>query len=127
MTMGDVPVPSGPAGLLLCRDLIFTSKITGTARALGKTVVVAGNRALATAMLERWAPQVVFVDLTAGDLVNVESLRAFQAQARSAPFVAFGPHVDAQALADAAEAGCELVLTRGRFTAELPDLIGRYL
>jgi len=27
--------PGGPAGLLLSRDLIFTSKVTGTARELG--------------------------------------------------------------------------------------------
>ena len=32
-----VPVPAnaGPTGILLSRDLIFTSKVTGTAAALG--------------------------------------------------------------------------------------------
>ena len=60
---------AGPPGLLLSRDLIFTSKITGTAAALGQRVLVAGNVALATAMIEQWRPRVVFVDLAAGDLV----------------------------------------------------------
>ena len=67
----DVPSPEGPepAGLLLSRDLIFTSKVTGTARALGRRVLVAGNSALAAAMIGQCRPKVVFVDLAAGDLV----------------------------------------------------------
>lgn len=125
-----VPAPEGnrPAGLLLSRDLIFTSKITGTARALGHQVLVAGNAALAAAMIEQWRPKVVFVDLTAGDLVSVPALLAFrQAAGASTPFVAYGPHVEVAALEAARAAGCAEVLVRSKFTAELPALIERYL
>lgn len=122
-----VAVPDGPAGLLLSRDLIFTSKITGTAQALGHRVVVAGSVALARAMLGRWAPVVVFVDLAAGDLVGSPSLLQYQEVAPpGTPFVAFGSHVDAEALANARAAGCDPVLPRSRFTSELPALIERY-
>ena len=117
-----------PVGLLLCRDLIFTSKVTGTASALGRKVLVAGNRALALAAIEQSHPKVVFVDLAAGDLVNTEALRAYQEQAGpETPFVAFGSHVDTEALAAAKAAGCDPVLPRSRFSGELPDLIRRYL
>ncbi len=69
----------------------------------------------------------VFVDLAAGDLVAPAALRAFQEQAGpGTPFVAFGSHVDAEALAAARAAGCDPVLPRSRFSAELPDLIRRY-
>jgi CheY-like chemotaxis protein len=122
-----MPTPDGPTGLLLSRDLFFTSKITGTARALGRRVVVAGNSALASSMIEQWRPAVVFVDLAAGDLVEPAALLAYRQLAPGTPFVAFGSHVDTQALAAASAAGCDPVLPRSRFTAELPDLVRRYL
>ena len=123
----NVPTPDGPAGILLSRDLIFTSKVTGTASALGHRVIVAGNVALASAMMAKWTPAVVFVDLAAGDLVSVESLGKYrETAAPGTPFVAFGSHVDTKSLADAAEAGCDPVMPRSRFTNELPALIRRY-
>lgn len=128
---GVVPVPdpgAGPAGLLLSRDLIFTSKITGTARALGCQVLTAGNTSLASAMIEQWQPRAVFVDLASGDLVSPAALLAYR---RLAPpetaFIAFGSHVDTAALATASAAGCDPVLPRSRFVNELPELIRRYL
>ena len=117
-----------PPGILLSRDLIFTSKVTGTARMLGRRVLVAGDVALASAMIAQWQPRVVFVDLAAGDLVQSAALMAFQKLAAPAtPFVAFGSHVDTAALASARALGCDPVLPRSRFSAELPDLISRYL
>jgi CheY-like chemotaxis protein len=116
----------GPTGLLLSRDLIFTSKVTGTARELGYRVLVAGNAALAAAMIDQWRPKVVFVDLTAGELVGAPALAAYRkAAGPGAAFVAFGPHVDTAALDAARAAGCDEVLTRSKFTAELPALIRR--
>ncbi|MEO6808689.1 MAG: response regulator [Isosphaeraceae bacterium] len=132
MTTESEPTPApdaeGPAGLLLSRDLIFTSKVTGTARLLGGRVVVAGNSALAVASIERLRPKVVFVDLGAGNLVNLDALRTYQGVAGAGvPFVAFGSHVDTEALAAARSAGCDPVLARSRFTADLPNLMRRYL
>lgn len=121
------PPDGGPVGLLLSRDLIFTSKITGTARALGQRVMVAGNIALASSMIAQWSPAVVFVDLAAGDLVAPEALMAFRASAPETPFVAFGSHVDTAALAAASAAGCDDVMPRSKFTNVLPDLIRRFL
>jgi len=121
------PIPAGPAGLLLSRDLIFTSKVTGTAAALGHRVIVAGNVALVRAMLAAWTPTVIFVDLAAGDLVGSPSLLQYREVAPpGTPFVAFGSHVDTEALANAKSAGCDPVMPRSRFTVELPTLIRRY-
>ena len=125
--LDPIPTPEGPAGLLLSRDLIFTSKVTGTASALGHRVIVAGNVALASAMLAKWPPKVVFVDLAAGDLVSTDSIVKYLGIAPpGTPFVAFGSHVDVSTLAAAAAAGCDPVMPRSRFTAELPTLIRRY-
>jgi len=121
------PPGTEPPGMLLSRDLIFTSKVTGTARALGHRVVVAGDVALAASMIAQWTPRVVFVDLSAGDLVQPAALLAFRKLAApGTPFVAFGSHVDTAALAAARGAGCDPVLPRSRFSAELPELIRQY-
>jgi CheY-like chemotaxis protein len=118
----------GPVGLLLSRDLIFTSKVTSTARALGRRVLVAGDANLAATLIEQWRPLVVFVDLAAGALTEPAVLLALRSvSGRATPFVAFGSHVETDRLAAAAAAGCDPVLPRSRFTTELPELIGRYL
>ncbi len=124
-----VPVPAGagPTGILLSRDLIFTSKVTGTARGLGHRVLVAGTSSLALAMIEQWRPCVVFVDLAAGDLVAPAALVAYQELTGPATaFLAFGSHVDTEALAAARATGCDPVMPRSKFSAELPEWIGRY-
>ncbi len=122
------PEAETPVGLLLSRDLIFTSKVTGTASALGRKVVVAGQVAQALAIIEKWPPRVVFVDLAAGELVASPALLQYQGAAGpGTPFLAFGSHVDVEALAEAARAGCDPVMPRSRFTAELPALIRRFL
>lgn len=121
------PPPGGPDAVLLCQDLIFTSKITGTARELGFRVLVAGTEPLARAMLEQWRPGVVFVDLSHPIFRQGESILAYRSICPEARFIAFGAHVEAEALGAARDAGCDPVLPRSKFTATLPDLMTRYL
>jgi len=116
------------SGVLLSRDLMFTVKITGTAKELGHRVQVAGNAELASGFIREHRPKAVFVDLAAGPLVAPETLKELLAIAGpGVPFIAFGSHVDAAALAAARAAGCDPVMPRSKFTMELPDLIRRYL
>ena len=117
-----------PCGLLLSRDLIFTAKIIGTARELGHRVLVVGDARRASDIITENHPRVVFADLTAGDLVATACLLALRQQAGpGVPFIAFGPHIDTEALAAASAAGCDLVLPRSKFSATLPELIQSYL
>jgi DNA-binding NarL/FixJ family response regulator len=122
------PPDAAPPGLLLSRDLIFTAKVTGTAGALGRRVLVAGGAEAAADLIGRRKPRVIFVDLAAGDLVEPAALASLQRLAGpETPFVAFGSHVDTAALEAARAAGCAVVLPRSRFSAELPALIRQYL
>jgi DNA-binding NarL/FixJ family response regulator len=116
-----------PLGLLISRDLFFNSKITGTAQALGKRVLVAGTRTAVLARIESDSPKAVFVDLAAGDAASAESIAAYRAIAPEIPMIAFGSHVDTDSLATAKSAGCDEVMPRSKFTMVLPDLIQRYL
>jgi hypothetical protein len=120
-------IGSEPAGLLLSRDLIFTSKVKGTAVELGYSIFVAGNDSQVRSMIESCRPLVVFVDLTAGDLCAPRALVLYQEIAGPEVwFVAFGSHVDVNALQAARTAGCHVVLPRSRFAAELPALMRQY-
>jgi DNA-binding NarL/FixJ family response regulator len=118
---------SGSHGLLLSRDLIFTTKIKATAAELGYQIHVASDVILAESLIANHRPQVILIDLTAGDLCALSALCAYRKLAGSdAWFVAFGPHVDAGALARAKAAGCQATMPRSRFASELPELIQRY-
>jgi hypothetical protein len=114
-------------GLLLCRDLIFTTKVTGTAAELGYLILVASAEPQVKFMIETCRPRVVFVDLTAGEMATPDALNAYlELAGPNVRFVAFGPHVEADTLAAAKAAGCHLVMPRSKFVAELPDLMRRY-
>jgi hypothetical protein len=117
----------GPAGLLLCRDLIFTTKVTGTAQALGYHIQVAGDARSAQSVIESLCPRVIFIDLTAGELVSLQALSDyFKLAGPDVWFVAFGPHVEEEALATAKAAGCQVVLPRSKFAGDLPRLMQWY-
>ena len=111
--------------LLLCRDLIFTSKITGTGRALGWTVKVApsGRQALSAVDAET---ALALVDLSAPADPSNEELRALKEKLpANAKLVAFGSHVDVERLRGAREAGCDSVLPRSAFVEQLAGMFGQ--
>ncbi len=121
--MSSVPL----AGLLLSRDLIFTAKITGTAQVLGCRVETVGS---SKRVLERLVAEpfgVVFLDLSAGDLVAPGAIRQYREAAPHAALIAFGSHVDTESLKRAEEAGCDQVMPRSRFVSVLPELLREQL
>ena len=114
-------------GILLCRDLIFTTKVQGTAQALGYHLEVIGDVSKAKSAIGRLHPQVIFVDLTAGNLSDPGSLSDYiKLAGPDVWLVAFGPHVEKEALARAKAAGCQVVLPRSKFAEDLPRLMRSY-
>lgn len=114
--------------LLLSRDLIFTSKITGTAQQLGLTVKAIADKAAAADLIRAGQARVLLLDLAARDLTGPEAVRSYrELSAPNTIFLAFGAHVDANALDAARAAGCDVVMPRSRFSAQLPALLQQYL
>ena len=60
------------------------------------------------------------------EFLTAEAGLAYRTILPQTPFLAFGSHVDTDALASAAASGCDPVMPRSKFSAELPDLIRRY-
>lgn len=114
-------MPEGPLGLLLCDDLIFTSRIIGTGRALGVTVQTARSTADLQAIVQRQAPQAIVLDLANPGLVIVDLIGWLRENCTSMPYlVAYGSHVDTATLKAARAAGCDVVLPRSKFVEDLP-------
>jgi CheY-like chemotaxis protein len=115
-----VPDPIGaPSGLLLSDDLIFTSRIFGSAASHGLILVAARSAAELMEMAHRSPPQCVIVDLDNPGL-DVQALMAEVSGLEPRPrVVAYGPHVNAELLRSARLAGCDPVLPRSQFVEQL--------
>jgi len=116
----QAPAPA-PLGFLLSDDLIFSSRITATARALGLLIKTARSTSLLVAMTQKETPRCVIIDLAHPELALHDLLQQFQTISAHRPrVIAYGSHVDAAGLRAAREAGCDLVLPRSKFVEELP-------
>jgi CheY-like chemotaxis protein len=113
-----------PNGLLLSDDLIFTSRIVGTARDLGLTMRAYKTSAELLERVRQETPACVLVDLANRSLAIAELME--ELREIGARVIAYGPHVDAAALRAAREAGCDLVLPRSRFVEELPARLAEW-
>jgi hypothetical protein len=117
---------TGVSGVLVSRDLIFITKIRETAAGLGYSTLVAGTQSQAISMITTYRPPVVLVDLTSGEMAASTALRAYKEVASvDVCLIAFGPHVEADALAAAESAGFDIVLPRSQFAMKLPELLRR--
>jgi len=106
-------------GLLLCDDLIFTSRIVGTAKALGLTLRPAKTVVQLRGFLLQSTPPCVILDLNATDL-KIDILAGEIAVMSPRPtLIGYGSHVDAVTLKAARDAGCDVVWPRSKFVEEL--------
>ncbi len=122
--MADSPA----TGLLLSDDLIFTSRITGTARALGLTMATANSLDILRVRVRAQAPACVIIDLHHPGLDVAELLAFLHETCSPMPrVVGYGSHVDAARLKAAREAGCDLVLPRSAFVEQLPAQLPAWL
>jgi CheY-like chemotaxis protein len=125
--MADDKSPA-PLGLLLSDDLIFTSRITGTARALGLAVKAARSAEGLLALARQEGPLCVLIDLANPGLVLPELIRQLGEVCRHLPrLVAYGSHVDTATLRGAREAGCDPVWPRSKFVEELESALPEWL
>jgi len=121
-----MPTPAErPRALLISRDLFFTSKVTGTAQALGVDVRVIGDAAAAAELVNGQSLRCVFIDL-ADEGLDVSAFFAGLKPDLNVPVIAFGSHVATARLQQARDAGCTEVMPRSRFSTGLPGLLQQY-
>src|SRR5262245_13493734 len=103
--------------VLLSRDLIFATKVTGTAQQLGLST--ASEMSLDSLRERLGAGDVtgVILDLASG--IAPADVQTVIPTSPRPKLLAFGSHVDTVALQSARDAGFDDVMPRSRFTAEL--------
>jgi DNA-binding NarL/FixJ family response regulator len=116
-----------PPGLLLSDDLIFASRIAGTARTLGLEVRQVRALDQLPDLAARLHARCVIVDLAYPGLVLADLMRRLGETAAPPRVVAYGSHVDAASLQAARAAGCAPVLPRSKFVEDLPGELAAWL
>lgn len=113
--------------ILYCAaDLIWATKIKGTADALGVACRPVRNLEMLEARLVDTPVRALIVDLESGDtgLGLIQRIKSSaDASQRSIKVVVFGPHVAVDRLQAARAAGADSVMARGAFNARLPEVL----
>lgn len=104
-------------------DMIFASRISGTAQKLGAECRIINNPTDLSDALESGKPGIVLVDMDCHGLSPVEAIRSVKSQCPSARVVAFFSHVQAELKEQAASAGADDVWPRSVFVQNLPQLL----
>jgi CheY-like chemotaxis protein len=108
--------------LFLSSDLMFSSRVAGAAKALGTSVQLVADPAALPDKLTADC-RLALIDLSLERLNLPAAVNAIRTGAPAAKVIAYGAHVEQGALADAADAGCDQVLTRGQFNQQYAELL----
>jgi DNA-binding NarL/FixJ family response regulator len=106
-------------GVLLCDDLLFTSRIVGTGNALGLTLDAVKSVVELEGFLRKSSPRCVILDLQTADLNIDEMSKKIAAMTPRPTLIGYGSHVDAATLKRARDAGFNVVWPRSKFVDEL--------
>jgi CheY-like chemotaxis protein len=109
--------------LALVSDLATQSQINAAAARTGVELEIADSVEAMLARLTQAHARLVVLDLNHPGLDPQQVVPRLRTSLPSAKVVAFGPHVHHQRLAAAREAGCDLVLSRGQFHAEMDAIL----
>lgn len=108
--------------LYACSDLLWATRVKATAEGLGLPARPVRSTQMLADRLGEGGVRGLIVDIDTGEL-GLELIRAAAASGLGFPIVAFGPHVAADALGAAREAGAHRVIARGAFADRLPQIL----
>lgn len=110
--------------LLASSDLAIISLVTGAAKEQPVEVQTASSPGAVTSALASRPFRLVIFDLGMPGLDVTQAMAGVRSQNPAAQAIAFGPHVQEGLLTAAREAGCDRVLSRGQFHAQINAIIG---
>jgi DNA-binding response OmpR family regulator len=115
-------------GLLLSDDLLFTSRVTATARAHGLSVAVAKTADAALKLAKQSPLTGVLVDLQNPGLDLPAFLMGLRDVCSTMPrVIGYGSHVAVDVLKAARQAGCDQVMPRSQFASQLEEGLKEWL
>ena len=115
------------AAVLLTANLMVSSRAAGAAEQLGVVLQGASSPEQAISFCRAQPMSLLLIDLELPSLDTaalVGQLRALDQPPQT--IVAFGPHVQEAKLAAARAAGCDHVLSRGQWHAQIEELLAQH-
>ena len=110
--------------ILISNDLMVVSRVQGAAAKCGAVVRAIGSVAAAVELQHEESAALILVDLSTPAVAVADLVNAIKAAGEPpARLVAFGPHVHEEKLAAARAAGCDSVLSRGKFFSDADSII----
>lgn len=111
--------------IALVDDLMFATRIAGTLGTCGYDVQIAADVEQLIALARAERPDGIVVSFASPFLDWRGAIARVRADAalRPMPLLAFGPHVDTAARADAAALGADRVVTNGAFFARMGTIV----
>jgi PleD family two-component response regulator len=108
-------------------DLLFSVKISTTAKAIGADVYFERTPGMAMAHIKEKQPSLVIFDLNSAKLNPLRTIAELKADpaTRDIKTLGFVSHVHIDTIDAARRAGVDEVLARSAFAAELPDILKR--
>jgi len=107
----------------LVTDLIFSTRIASTARAIGTSLKVVASLDALRSELTSGTVSCVLLDLSADGVDAADAVRAAKDAAVPAKVIAYLPHVRHEQAEAARRAGADEVLPRSAFSTRLPTLL----
>jgi DNA-binding NarL/FixJ family response regulator len=106
-------------------DLLFSSKIRATAKAVGVDVQFARTPDEILARARALKPSLAIFDLNSGKTDPVRTIAALKADPELAPIrtIGFASHVHVDLIAAARTAGADEVMPRSAFASHLADIL----
>lgn len=110
--------------VLLTCDLVTQSRVEAAAMRCGAALKSVSNAESLIARCAELSARLAIVDLTAPSVDLAGAVAELKSRQDSQPtIIAFGPHVHEARLAAAEAAGCDEVLSRGQFFAQLDSIV----
>ncbi len=113
--------------LVVVDDLMFRSKISTAAKAVGATIAAATTAEAAVARAKELRPALIILDLDSAKVQPLEVLKQLAAdpELNAIPTLGFVSHVNADRIREARVLGIGEVLARSAFAASLPAILSR--
>lgn len=113
--------------LFYTTDLVFSSRVRAVASGLGYSVDLLSDEDELLRLVASGSPAVVCIDLETPDVDVAKIVGDLNAQdSRPIAIIAYAPHVHEALLTAARDAGCDEVLSRGKFHNQVEKVLARY-
>lgn len=111
--------------LIAVDDLMFASRISSAAKALGVEIAFARSPEAIVEAVRVKSPRLVILDLNSVKVRPLEAVAALKSDPALAGVrtVGFVSHVQTELIAEARQAGVDQVMARSAFVAQLPQLL----